>query len=161
MLQQVCDYIHNYFIPKDDGKPRVWQGNYTIASGVISPAPPLKAGQRFMIAGSDLNDAIYTYYPNAIKNDDDTKPAILRDEAFSGSIAAMSVPVAIMTAISAGSEWREQHASALNGQYTSENVSGVYSYTVSQQITEAQNHPLGLPAYITNQFERWRKPCLM
>lgn len=161
MLQQVCDYIHNYFIPKDNGVPRVWQGNYTIASGVISPAPPLKEGQRFMILGSDLNDGIYTYYTEAIMNDDDKVAAELRDEVFSGSIAAMSVPAAIMTAISEGAEWREQHASALNGQYTSENVSGVYSYTISPQIAEAQNHPLGLPAYITNQFERWRKPCLM
>lgn len=161
MLQKVCDYIHNYFIPKDNGVPRVWQGNYSIASGVISPAPPLKEGQRFMILGSDLNDGIYTYYAGVIMNDDDHLVAELRDEVFSGSIAAMSVPVAIMNAIADGMAWREQHASALSGQYTSENVSGVYSYTISPQITEAQNHPLGLPAYITNQFERWRKPCPM
>ena len=161
MLQQVCDYIHNYFISKDNGVPRVWQGNYTIASGVISPAPPLKEGQRFMIIGSDLNDGIYTYYADAIMNDDDKVAAELRDEVFSGSIAAMSVPIAIMNAIVEGLAWREQHASAMNGQYNSENVSGVYSYTISPQITEALNHPLGLPAYITNQFERWRKPCPM
>ena len=62
MLQEVCEYIHNYFIPKDNGLPRVWHGDFTIADGVISPAPALKDGQRFMNAGSDLNDGVYTFH---------------------------------------------------------------------------------------------------
>ena len=64
MLQQVCEYIHNYFI-KDRH-----ESDYEIIGGTIS-LPFLKEGQRFLISGSDLNDGVYTYHADGIKDDDD------------------------------------------------------------------------------------------
>ncbi len=154
MLEKVCANIHNYFISA------VYPARYSIMDGMISPAPPLKEGQRFWIVGSDLNDGVYTYREAALMNDDDDMQAELMDEDFSGSICAMSVPKQFVDAVMEGKTWQTDHADALSGPYTSENVSGVYSYTISQEITEAQGNPLGLPARLASSFDRWRKTCL-
>lgn len=136
----------------------MWHGDYTIASGVISPAVPLKNGQRFMIVGSDLNDGIYTYYDEAIMNDDDSVQAELVDEVFSGSIAAMAVPKAFLDAVHEADEWKAANKAALDNPYTSESVQGVYSYTKNSALSDDTN-ALGLPAHLSASFERWRKPC--
>ena len=157
MLQQVCEYINNYFIPKDNGTPRVQQGDYTVSSGMISPIPALKDGQRFLIMGSALNDGVYTYHAAGITTDDDNDASWLADEPFTGYIYPMNVPRSVLEAIAEGKEWQEANRAAMNSPYTSENVSGVYSYTLSKEMEEAKQHPLGLPKYITSRFERWRK----
>jgi hypothetical protein len=161
MLQQVCEYIHNYFIPKDNGKPRVWQGNYTIASGVISPAPPLKQGQRFLIAGSDMNDGVYTYYADAIMNDDNSAVSGLRDEVFSGSIAAMAVPPAVMALVGEIRDWKAKYGENVLSPYSSETVNGVYSYT--KAVKASDNGGGGAYSWqdvYKNRLDQWRKPCL-
>ena len=48
MLEQVCAHIHNYFISA------VYPARYSIESGMISPAPSLKEGQRFWLCGGQL-----------------------------------------------------------------------------------------------------------
>ena len=129
MLQQVCENIHNFFIAKDGNIPRVWANDYTIAGGVISPAVPLKAGQRFLIAGSDLNDGVYTYHPEGITNDDDTEAAGLQAEVFTGSIAAMAVPPAVLALVGEINDWVEKYGAVVNSPFSSENVNGLYGYT--------------------------------
>lgn len=159
MLQQVCEYIHNYFIPKDNGKPRVWQGDYTIASGVISPAPPLKQGQRFLIAGSDLNDGVYTYYADAIMDDDNSAVSGLRDEVFSGSIAAMAVPPAVMALVGEISEWEAKYGAATLTPYLSEKVDGVYSYEKAMKTDGKSSGLFSWQDIFSTRLDRWRKPC--
>ena len=88
MFQQVCEYIHNYFIEEEiDGK-------FSIADGMISL--PLLNGQRFLIKGSVLNDGLYTYHDDRIMNDDDTEAVGLQDETFAGTICALAVPPAVI-----------------------------------------------------------------
>ena len=83
MLQQVCEFIHNYFI-KDSQS-----GIYEIADGVIS-LPFVLEGQRILIEGSALNDGMYTYHANGLTNDDDTEAAGLADESWTGTVCALA-----------------------------------------------------------------------
>lgn len=121
MLTEVCDYIHNYF------EIAVDNGEHTIAGGTIL-AGSLLEGQRFMIAGSALNDGIYTYHADGIKNDDDTDAAELKDETFTGSVIAMGVPVAVLKIVADIAAWADQYGETLAKPYTSESFDG-YSYT--------------------------------
>ena len=73
MLEQVLDYIHNYFVSD------VHVGDFSISSGSIS-LPFLKNGQRFKIIGSDLNDGIYTYVNGVTRNADGDYDVCLADE---------------------------------------------------------------------------------
>ena len=122
MLQAICEYIHNYFIRER------FPATYTIAGGAISPIPELKEGQRFMIAGSDLNDGIYTYHLSGIKNDDDTAGAGLADEVYSGAICGLSIPPQIIALAAEVSEWVEQYGDVIYSPFQSESFGG-YSYT--------------------------------
>lgn len=151
MLQQVCEYIHNYFKAS-----AYFSGTFEISGGMISPLTLLD-GQRFLIEGSALNDGVYTYHAAGITNDDDNDASWLADEPFTGYIYPMNVPRSVLVAIAEGKEWQEANRAAMNSPYTSENVSGVYSYTLAKEMEEAKQHPLGLPKYITSRFERWRK----
>lgn len=159
MLQQVCEYIHNYFIPKDSGIPRCWHGEYTIAEDVISPAPALKEGQRFLIAGSDLNDGVYTYHEAGIKNDDDAEVAGLRAEVFTGSICAMAVPPVVMALIGEINDWVAKYGEIVNSPYSSESVQGVYNYSKTTKSDEAGGGGYSWQDVFKSRLNQWRKPC--
>ena len=121
MFQQVCEYIHNYFIEEEiDGK-------FSIADGMISL--PLLNGQRFLIKGSVLNDGLYTYHDDRIMNDDDTEAVGLQDETFAGTICALAVPPAVIALSAEIKAWVDAYGKAVDSPYTSESVLGVYSYT--------------------------------
>lgn len=151
MLQEICEHIHNYFI-KD-----VQSGMYTIADGVISPAPALKEGQRFLITGSDLNDRMCTYHANGITNDDDSAGAGLADEVFSGAICGLSVPPQV-TALSAEiTEWVGKYGAVVNSPYQSESFGG-YSYTkASGNATSGGTGTAGWQDVFASRLNRWRK----
>lgn len=159
MLQQVCEYIHNYFIPKDNGTPRVQQGDYTISSGMISPIPALKEGQRFLIVGSDLNDGVYTYHAAGIKNDDDNAVSGLVDETFSGSIALMAVPRAVLALVSEINTWAAKYGEATMTPYSSETVNGVYTYVKTTKSEEAGGGGYSWQDIFKARLDTWRKPC--
>ena len=101
MLQEVLEHIHNMFIKTPN------PGNYTIADGFLS-LPFVKDGQRIWIVGSDLNDGVYTYHDDGIKNDDNNEVAGLQDETFAGTICALAVPptVIALSAESVGGQLR-------------------------------------------------------
>ena len=121
MLQQICENICNYFIQKR------LEGRFEIAGGTISL--PLLDGQRFLIQGSALNDGMYTYHENGIKDDDDSKAVGLKDETWVGTVCALAVPPAVSALSTEIKAWVAENGAALNSPYTSENVIGVYSYT--------------------------------
>lgn len=122
MLEQICGHLHNYFIREPH------PGTWTVADGMIS-LDFLKDGQRFWIAGSDLNDGVFTFHDDAIMNDDDTAAAGLRAETFNGTICAMAVPPAVIALSEEIKDWVENYGAIVNSPYQSENVIGVYSYT--------------------------------
>ena len=149
MLQQVCEYIHNYFI-KD-----AHVGNFVIADGMIS-LPFLKDGQKFWITNSDLNDGVYTYHADGIKNDDDTKAAGLKDEEWAGTICALAVPPAVSALSKEIEAWVEANGEAVKSPYTSESVLGVYSYTKASSGSGAGGSVTWQDVY-ANELNRWRK----
>lgn len=154
MLQQVLEYIHNYFIEAPN------PGTYTIADGMVSPLPPLKNGQRFWICGSSLNDGVYTYRDGEILNDDGSDAVGLQDETFAGTMCALAVPPAVITLSGEIASWVESNRAAMDSPYTSESFNG-YSYSKRTGGKTGGNGALTWrDAPQARDLERWRKPCL-
>ena len=148
MLQQICEYVHNYFIKA------VHEGRYEIAEGMVSL--PLLDGQRFLIQGSALNDGMYTYHDTGIKNDDDTELVGLHDETFAGTICALAVPPAVIALSGEVNEWVEKHGEIVNSPYTNESVLGVYSYSKLSGGSGAGGS-VSWQDVFKGQLNRWRK----
>lgn len=152
MLQTVLEHIHNMF-----NKPGI-RGTYTISGGMLS-LHSVKDGQRFWITGSDLNDGVYTYHENGIKNDDDTEAAGLRDETFDGCVCALAVPPAVIALAAEISDWVDNFGEEVNSPYQSENVIGVYSYTKASGGTGAGGS-VSWQDVFASRLNRWRKLCI-
>lgn len=150
MLQQVCEYIHNYFIVAP------YCGEYTIENGVISPSLGLLEGQKFWLTGSVLNDGVYTYHANGIKDDDDAKAAGLKDESWAGTICALAVPPAVSALSAEIKAWVDKNGEAVKSPYQSESVIGVYSYTKASGGSGAGGTVTWQDAF-ANELNRWRK----
>ena len=54
MLEQILDYIHNYFVK------RVYCGLYRISGGALT-MDVLQEGQYYRIVGSIFNDGVHRY----------------------------------------------------------------------------------------------------
>ena len=152
MLEQVCGFIHNYFIKN------AVVGNFEIANGMIS-LPFVKEGQRFWITNSDLNDGVYTYHENGIKNDDDTEAVGLKDETFTGTICALAVPPAVIARSQEIKAWVDTNGEAVSSPYQSENVIGVYSYTKASGGSGAGGC-VSWQDVFKDRLDRWRKIAL-
>ena len=151
MLQQICEYIHNYFIRER------FAGTFTIADGQLSPTPALKEGQRFLIAGSDLNDGIYTYHADGLRDDDDIAGAGLADEVFSGAICSLAVPPQVIALSAEVTEWVGKYGDVVNSPYQSESFGG-YSYTrASGAGSDGGSSAVGWQEVFASRFNRWRK----
>ena len=151
MLQEICENIHNYFVHDR------YNGTYTISGGVISPALVLKDGQRFLIAGSDLNDGIYTFHPTGIKNDDDSAGAGLADEVFTGAICGLSIPPQVIALAAEVNEWVGKYGAAVASPYQSESFGG-YSYTrATSGKSDGTNTVAGWQEVFASRLNRWRK----
>lgn len=119
----ICADIKNYFL-KDKVRPEtcIYGNEYTISNGEITPSDFLKEGQYFRICGSDLNEGVYL---NTAKGREK-----LRDETFSGTIWAMSVPQDFVDLCQQIVDWatiNEAPTSANLSTFTSENFVN-YSY---------------------------------
>ena len=152
MLEQICGYIHNYFIKEAK------VGTYEIENGMIS-LDFVKEGQRIWITNSDLNDGMYTYHASGIKNDDDTEAVGLQDETFTGTICALAVPPAVIALSAEIKAWVDANGDVVNSPYSSENVIGVYSYTKASGGTGAGGS-VGWQDVFKTQLDRWRKISL-
>lgn len=154
MLEALMAEVHNYFIEKLN------PDSYTIANGVISPAVSLKEGQRFWIVGSSLNDGVYTWHDNGIKNDDDGTAATLQDEEFNGNVCALAVPKAVIALAKEIADWVGTYGAALASPYTSESVIGVYSYTKSKGGGTSGSEDITWQSKFKTRLNRWRKVSL-
>ena len=153
MLQEILEYIHNYFIQAPN------PGTYTISGDTVSPLPDLLNGQRVWIVGSALNDGVYTYLDCAFRDDDDEKAAGLHAETYAGTICALAVPPSLIALAGEIKRWADQNRETLDSPLQSESFNG-YSYTMK---TGTGNGGTGLtwrdcPA--AKALERWRKPFL-
>lgn len=136
MLEQILDYIHNYF-EKD-----VVTGKYTISSGTIE-LDFLKCGQYFRICGSTFNDGVYQY------------PTVdLVDETFCGAVWAMAVPPAVIALSTEVDEWLDRYGKDTESPYQSESFGG-YSY--SKASGSSGNGNIGWKDVFRDRLNRWRK----
>lgn len=156
MLQQMCEYLNNYF------KESVTQSNYALNGSMVSPAPALKEGQRFWINGSSLNDGVYTYHEAGIMDDDEKEVVTFQPEEFKGSIVAMAVPVSVIKLAGEIGDWVAEYGKVLNSPYQSESVIGVYSYTKSSGGGSGAGGDGGITwqTKFEPELKRWRKICL-
>lgn len=156
MLQEVCEYLNNYFVLDE------YPGEYSISGGVISPAVPLKEGQRFLITGSALNDGVYTYHAAGITNDDSTESANLRSEDFAGKITGMGVPPSVIAICGEIGAWVDKYQDAIDSPYYSEDVIGVYSYQKAKSNSSGSDDAgdVTWQSKFSSRLKRWRKLCL-
>ena len=154
MLQEIMEYLNNYFVPIS-----AKEVTYTISGGAISPSFGAEDGDRFLICGSRRNDGVYTWHANGIKDDDDKKAAGLRDETFAGTIRVCSIPPVLLTLSGEISNWVASNSAALTSPMQSETFNG-YSYTLKSGGASGGSGPLTWRDIYGKQLERWRRPCL-
>ena len=153
MLQEIMEYLNNYFVPIS-----AKEVTYTISDGAISPSFGAEDGDRFLICGSRRNDGVYTWHADGIKNDDDIEVAGLRDETFAGTIRVCSVPPALLALSGEISEWVETNKATLSSPLQSESFNG-YSYSLkSGGGTNGGNKPYSWQDQFRSQLDEWR--CL-
>ena len=124
MLEQVCDYVHNYF---DHGFEKR-TGTFEISGGMIQ-LPFLKDGQRFKITGSASYDGIYTYNGGYVYDDDNTQVVQLGDGEFTGTVQAMGVPRSFQAIVNEIIAWQDSYGDAASSPYQSEAFAG-YQYVM-------------------------------
>ena len=167
MLQEIMDYLHNYFVPISANEVK-----YTISEGRISPDFGAGDGDRFLICGSRRNDGVYTWHQDVIGTDDDErvppsaqggqetiKAAGLRDETFAGTIRVCSVPPALLALSGEISQWVETNSAALSSPMQSESFNG-YSYALKAGGGSGGNGPYTWRDQFRERLERWRRPCV-
>ena len=154
MPQDICEYIHNYFVPLSADV-----NTYTVAGGMISPAFGAEDGDRFLICGSRRNDGVYTWHPGGIKDDDDSNAAGLRDETFAGTIRVCSIPPVLLALSGEIKAWVDANSAALSSPYQSESFNG-YSYTLKSGGTQGGGSCLTWRDQYGKQLERWRRPFI-
>ena len=154
MLQEVMDYIHNYFVKAP------YRGTFTLSADTVSPALGLKDGQRIMITGSDLNDGVYTWHEHGILDDDDKEAAGLQDETFAGAICALAVPPQLIALSEEIKKWVETNREVMESPLASESFNG-YSYSLKTGSSTGGDSAgqIGWQNIYGKRLERWRKLC--
>lgn len=111
MLEQILDYLHNYFLKE------VYRGTFVVESGSVKNVDFLQNGQYFKVVGSVFNDGVYQYPTDE-----------LTDETFTGEIWAMAVPPSVIALSVEIQEWVTKYGETTNSPFNSESFGG-YSYT--------------------------------
>lgn len=152
MLERVCNHVHNYFIRS------AYPGEYEITGGSLPLGEILKEGQRFQLIGSDLNDGVYTWHADGIKDDDDKEAATLADEAFAGTILAMAPPKEFLAIVGEIADWVDAYGAGADSPYQSENVIGVYSYTKASGAASDGSGGSGWESAFASRLNPYRTP---
>ena len=141
MLEQVLDYIHNYFYTGS-----TLRGTFTISGGTLA-LPDLLNDQYYRITGSVFNDGVHR------------NPASeLIDETFYGTIRPMAVPRTLMDVVTDIEAWVEQYGTVMNSPYQSETVIGVYSYIKSSAgINNGGDQQSDWQYVFRKRLDPWRK----
>ena len=150
MLTEICDYVHNYF------EYTIFHGEFEIADGMLNLDGLVADGQRFRIVGSALNDGIYTYHADGIKDDDNKEVVTLGTESFGGTIVAMAVPARIIALAEEITEWIAKNKDVLESPYTSESFGG-YSYTKATGSGSNAGGALGWQDVFKSRLNAYRK----
>lgn len=138
MLEQILDFIHNYFIKE------VYRGTFKIESGALN-VDFLKENQYFKVIGSVFNDGVHQY-----------PGSDLTDEEFKGEIWAMAVPPAVIKIAEEVKDYVDEYGSKINGPYQSESFGG-YSYSKSSGTDDHGNDVNSWQSKFSSRLNHWRK----
>lgn len=142
MLEQILDFIHNYF------EKEIVYGTFTISSGDIG-ATFLQDGQYFRIVGSVFNDGVHKYEPNNESREQ------LTDETFEGQVWAMAVPPAVIALSVEITNWNSTNGG--DSPFVSESFGG-YSYTKGTSSRGGgATTPLTWKDVFRDRLNHWRK----
>ena len=143
MLEQIMLHIFNWF------DRAIEEGDYTIIEGHLE-LPFLQEGQYYRILGSVFNDGLHIY----------GSEEELVSESFHGEIWALAPPKAFLMLAQEIEEWCSANKEALNSPYSSENVIGVYSYTMKDGSSGGANkasQPYSWQSQFRSRLNPWRK----
>ena len=144
MLEQIMLHIHNWF------ERSIEEGDYTIIGGSID-LPFLQDGQYYRIIGSVFNDGLHKY---------GDAEDVLTSETFHGKIWALAPPKKFLSLADEISEWCDANQKALDSPYSSENVIGVYSYTLKDGGSGGSGNasqPISWQTQFRAKLNPWRK----
>lgn len=134
MLESILLHLNNWFLVPDG----VHSGAYEIKDGSIV-LPFLVSGQYFRICGSVLNDGLYIYPAEGLK-----------DEAFEGVIWALAVPSSLVALAEEIQEWTAKNQPSA---FTSESFGG-YSYS---KATGSNGAPMSWQDVFRARLNPYRK----
>ena len=139
MLEQILDYIHNYFIKE------VHSGIFEVAGGQLD-VEFLQENQYYKVVGSVFIDGVHKY-------PEDT----LDDEVFAGTVIAMAVPPAVIALSVEIQDWMNKYGSIVNSPYQSESFGG-YSYSKgSISNGNGTNNMADWRSVFASRLNHWRK----
>lgn len=127
-MTEVFQYLRNWF---DRNQPKYY-GKFIIEDGALVGDYKIATGQYYRIIGSALNDGVYKYGSDE-----------LRDETFEGAIWLMAVPNDVRNLVDEIKAWQEKY-----GNLDSENMSpfqsesfGGYSYSKASGGSSSSSVP--------------------
>lgn len=112
MLEQVLDYIHNYF-----EKRKIW-GVFSVVNGTLDGATFLQDGQYYKVKGSVFNDGVWCF----------GSETNMKDETFMGEVWALAIPPRLVSLADEIEEWLTVNREVVMSPFQSESFAG-YSYT--------------------------------
>lgn len=140
MLEEVLNYIHNYF------ERSVTRGRFVISSNSLD-VDFLQDGQYFKIEGSIFNDGIYQYPCHNLK-----------DEQFYGKVYGLAIPYELLLLVEVIEDWQDKYQDKLNSPFTSESFGG-YSYTKQTGGSKSNGEETNLSwkTVFGSKLNHWRK----
>ena len=115
MVEQVLNFIHNFFVKK------VHRGKFVIEDGELK-VDFLQEDQYCKIVGSIFNDKVHKFSSGG-----------LTDEVFVGEVWAMAVPPTLLALIPDIENWVAKYGDSVYTPYQSESFGG-YSYTKASGV---------------------------
>lgn len=134
-LTELCQDLRNWFCADSD----IHVGTFEVKNGTLS-LPFLLKGQYFRVVGSVFNDGVHKYGDGGL----------LQDEAFTGAIWAMKIPLSFIEMANEISEWIASHPDT---GLASESYDG-YSYS---RPVGASGAPIGWKEVFASRLNAWRK----
>ncbi len=141
MLEQVLDFIHNYF------EKEIYTGKFKIESGSLTGIDFIRQNQYYKIKGSIFNDGVHQF-----GNPEDA----LVDEEFDGIIWTMAVPSAVIALADDIKNYMDEYADKLNSPYQSESFGG-YSYSKASGTDSHGNDLTSWQSKFSSRLNHWRK----
>lgn len=140
MLEQVLNFIHNYFIKE------VYRGKFRISNNTFN-CDFLQDGQYYKIIGSVFNDGVHKFPSD-----------MLVDEEFDGEIWAMAVPPTVIALCEEINTYVEKYADKINSPFQSESFGG-YSYTKASGYNSSgsNSNPADWRTIFASRLNHWRK----